>query len=156
MIRPLGYAMLPLLADACAVGPAFHAPAAPTVQTYAATPPPTVIPAAPGAPAQRLVPGMAVAQRWWTQFGNKQLDALVEEALKANADIAVADAAVRQACQLSGVAVGAQLPALDIGYQPERTRTSKSLSGVLADSNRHVYSLNTALVSVSYPLDLFG
>lgn len=156
MIRPLGYAILPLLAGACAVGPTFHAPAAPTVQAYAPTPLRTVIPAAPGTPAQRLVPGLAVAQRWWTRFGNPQLDGLVEEALRANADVAVADAALRQARALSGVAVGAQLPALDIGYQPERTRTSKSLSGVLADSNRYVYSLNTAQVSVSYPLDLFG
>lgn len=156
MMRPLGYAMLPLLVGACAVGPTFHAPSAPVAKSYAPGPVPTVIAAAPGAPAQRLVSGMVVPARWWTGFGNPQLDALVEEALRANADVSVADAALRQARALSGVALGAQLPTLDIGYQPEHTRTSKSLSGVLADSNRYVYSLNTAQVSVAYPLDLFG
>lgn len=156
MIRPLGYAMLPLLAGACTVGPTFHAPSAPGTNGYAANPVRPVVAAAPGVPAQRLVQGMVVPKRWWTGFGNVQLDALVEEALRANADVAVADAALRQARALSGVALGAQRPTLDIGYQPEHTRTSKSLSGVLADSNRYVYSLNTAQVSVAYPLDLFG
>ncbi|WP_447725738.1 efflux transporter outer membrane subunit [Sphingomonas koreensis] len=156
MIRPLLCLPLLLVAPACTVGPNFRQPLPPTSERYVPGPLPARIPAAPGAPAQRLRIGMPIAERWWTQFGNAQLDSLIDEALATNADLAAADAALRQARALAGVAAGAQFPALDLGYQSERTQTSRSLSGVLADSNRYLYSLNTAQVSVSYPLDLFG
>lgn len=156
MTRSLLCLPLLLVAPACTVGPNFRQPLPPVSDRYTPGPLPAQVRAAPGAPEQRLRIGMPIAERWWSQFGNTQLDTLVDEALAANADLAAADAALRQAQALAGAAAGAQLPALDLGYQAERTQTSRSLSGVLADSNRYLYSLNTAQVSVSYPLDLFG
>jgi NodT family efflux transporter outer membrane factor (OMF) lipoprotein len=73
-----------LLASACTVGPDYH-------------PPETPVPPAYGEP-QTGVPGGAVdPARWWSAFGDPQLDALVERALKDNPDIAVAVSRVRQA-----------------------------------------------------------
>ncbi|MEO8374321.1 MAG: efflux transporter outer membrane subunit [Sphingomonas bacterium] len=73
-----------LLAGACTVGPNYH-------------PPETPVPSAYGEP-QAGVPGATVdPARWWSAFGDPQLDALVERALKDNPDIAVAVSRVRQA-----------------------------------------------------------
>ena len=48
-----------------------------------------------------------VASDWWRAFGSSDLDALVDEALRHATDIAVADAALRQARELAGAAGGA-------------------------------------------------
>lgn len=156
MIRNVAASSAMLLLAGCMVGPDFHPQPPPASQRYGGSSPPEMVPAARGAPAQRLIAGMPVTQRWWARFGNPDLGALVEEALAANADVEAADAALRQARELAGVAAAARLPMLDLSYQAEQTRTSKSLSGVLADSNRYLYSLNTAQVTIAYPLDLFG
>ncbi|MFN3432883.1 MAG: efflux transporter outer membrane subunit [Sphingomonas sp.] len=118
-----------------AATPATIAPASGSAQTFAATP----------APAD-----------WWTAFANPQLDALVAEALAHNSDVAVADASLRQARELAGSASGALLPQADAGYQVERTRISNALSPAVADQNQQLYTLHTAQVNVSYPLDVFG
>jgi len=75
-----------LLASACTVGPDYH-------------PPETPFPPAYGEPqAQAGIPGAAVdPARWWSVFGDPQLDGLVERALKDNPNIAVAVSRVRQA-----------------------------------------------------------
>lgn len=147
---------LAMVLAGCTVGPNFRAPPPPAAPGYTDRPVPAAIPAAPGAPMQRLVEGMAVPDRWWTQFGNDALTALVEEALTANTDLAVAEATLRQARAQAGVVQGAQLPAVDLGYQSERARTSRSLSGVLADDKRYLYTLHTAQVTINYPMDVFG
>ncbi|MEP7005631.1 MAG: efflux transporter outer membrane subunit [Sphingomonas bacterium] len=73
-----------LLVGACTVGPDYH-------------PPETPVPPAYGEP-QAGAPGATVdPARWWSTFGDPQLDALVERALKDNPDIAVAVSRVRQA-----------------------------------------------------------
>lgn len=152
MIRPSLQSLLILPLAACAtVGPSFHAPAPPKSKGYQLV-------EAGGSPATapRLVPGGRVPQRWWTLFSNPALEALVDEALQANADIVTAEARLRQAQAQASVAEAARLPSVDLGIQGEKTRTSRSLSGVLADDKRYLYSLSTTQLSISYPLDLFG
>jgi outer membrane protein TolC len=46
---------------------------------------------------QHFTQGAKVPTQWWKGFGNADLDALVDQALKANNDLAAADAALRQA-----------------------------------------------------------
>ena len=53
-----------------------------------------------GAPA-----GEWPAERWWTAFGDPQLDALIEEALGANPTLAIASARIRRAQALVEAAV---------------------------------------------------
>ena len=88
-----------LLASACTVGPDYHAP------TDLPVPPAFVGPQPPGA-------GIDPA-RWWRTFGDPQLDALVERALRDNPDIATAASRVREARTQEIVARAAGLPTID-------------------------------------------
>ena len=45
-----------------------------------------------GGAAQRLIAGMDIPGQWWTLFRSPALNALVEEALKANPDVSAAQA----------------------------------------------------------------
>ncbi len=108
------------------------------------------------APAQQLDPTATVDPYWWRTFGSARLDALVERALARSNDIAAADATLRQASEQASVAVGAQRPQVDASYQAERARVSQIFSNPLNDPTQYSYSLQTAQVTVSYPIDLFG
>jgi cobalt-zinc-cadmium resistance protein CzcA len=134
----------------CAVGPDFHAPAPPTTSTYA---PPEAL--ATTVEGQTLHPGQAVDAAWWRAFGSAELDALVDEALRANPDLKSADAALRQAREQLAAQRGALWPSVGLGYQAQRAKTSDALSPVLSD-NTNLYSLHTAQVEVDYSPDLFG
>ena len=107
-------------------------------------------------PAQTVTPGRPVAAKWWMTFGSDTLNKLVDWALAANNDLSSADAALRQAQALARVAAGSAVPAVDVGNQVQRAKVSNSLTTPLADSNATLYTLNTATISVSYPVDLFG
>src|SRR3546814_4911474 len=47
--------------------------------------------------AQRFVVDAAVPERWWTTFGNAELDRRVDTALRHSPSLAAAQAALRQA-----------------------------------------------------------
>ncbi len=136
----LAPALCALLA-ACAVGPDFHTPAPPASDRYA-----------PGQAPSAPVP---VAAEWWRAFGSPEIDAMVQEALRANPDLKSADAALAQAREQFKAQQGALLPSVDAGYAAQRASSSAALSPVLAD-NSLLYSLHTAEVDVSYALDVFG
>ena len=61
----------------CAVGPNFHAPAAPTSSGYGPGDPTW------GLSGQTLNRGAAAPAEWWRAFGSPELDAMVQEALAA-------------------------------------------------------------------------
>jgi NodT family efflux transporter outer membrane factor (OMF) lipoprotein len=133
----------------CAVGPDFHAPAAPTSSGYGASQPTSP-------PGQTLTPGAATPTEWWKAFGSPELDAMVAEAMAANPDLKSADAALRQAQALLAAQRAALLPSVDASYEAQRAKTSNALSPVLADASNPIYSLHTAQIEVSYALDVFG
>ncbi len=121
------------------------------------------LPPAPG--PQRFAPAEGAPQAtsaeplptdWWREFQSPELDALVNEALAHATDIAVVDAALRQAREQARGVSGSTLPQVDGGYQAERARVSNTLSPPLADPNQKLYTLQTAQVTVSYTLDVFG
>lgn len=107
-------------------------------------------------PAQSIVVGAEVPSRWWTSFQCPALDKLADQALHANEDIHVAEATLRQAQQLAAAAGGAALPQIDGSYQAQRARTAASLAPPVTDANQLLYSLHTAQLTVTYPLDIFG
>jgi len=148
-LSPLALASLSL--GACAMGPQH-----PTTDLSLAPPVSETVIAPTSGPAQTIQPGAAVKADWWRAFQSADLDALVERALKANNDLATAEANLAQARELAKAAQGARAPQIDAGYQAERQRTSGTLANNLNDSNLYLYTLQTASVSVSYPLDLFG
>lgn len=154
MKRPLfrSAGLLPvLMATACTVGPQH-----PTTPISLAPPvvPETIVSTA--GPEQQVVPGDVVQADWWRQFGSPALDALVDRALAANTDLASAEATLRQAQEQARATFGGTLPQVDASLQSQRVQTSRTLSPVLNDPDNYLYSLHTAQVQVSYPLDLFG
>ena len=83
-----------LMLSACAVGPDFKAPDAPKATSYT----PSAAPAgAAVADAQTLKVTQAIQAQWWAAFQSPALDALVQQAFKANPSIEGALAALKQA-----------------------------------------------------------
>src|ERR1700679_1488713 len=97
--RPLIGAVLLAALAGCTVGPDFHAPAPPgdTRYTETALPPKTANAATPGGGAQQFGPDRDIPGEWWSLFHSPQITALVTQALKANPDVAAAQATLRQA-----------------------------------------------------------
>jgi NodT family efflux transporter outer membrane factor (OMF) lipoprotein len=140
----------PILVCGCAVGPDFHRPAAPTVSAYIREPA-----APPRAGDQRVMSGADVPGRWWTLFRSPALDRLVDQALKNNADLQSAKAALRSARETYYAQQGALYPSLDAGYNVTRQQTSNTLAPLL-NSNTNLFTLHTAQLNIAYAPDLFG
>lgn len=134
-----------ILLSACAVGPKFVTPAPPATQAYL---PPTV-------PMPMQASLSDVPERWWTAYHSSELDRLVDLALASNSDLKVAEATLRQAREQSRAASAALLPTIDASVQSERSKSSQYLSPVL-NEQAFLFNLQTAQLSINYPLDLFG
>jgi NodT family efflux transporter outer membrane factor (OMF) lipoprotein len=150
LLRAISILALAGSLGACAVGPDFHRPAAPTVSDYVRGP------AAPaGEGDQSLARGADIPGQWWTLFRSPALDHLVEQALKNNADVQSAKAALRAARQNYYAQQGTLFPTLDASYTPSRQQASATLSPPLS-SPVDLFSLHTAQLSIAYAPDLFG
>ena len=141
----------------CAVGPDFHRPTVPCVDRYTqdSLPGQTVSVDVKGGEAQRFVQNMDIPGQWWTLFHSKQLNDLIEQALKANPDVDAAQAALRGAWENVYAQKGAFFPSIDANFTPTRQEVPAVLTSPLANNN-YVYSLHTAQVSVAYAPDVFG
>jgi NodT family efflux transporter outer membrane factor (OMF) lipoprotein len=139
---------------ACQVGPDFKAPAAPGVARFTAAPLPATTDSGAGA-AQAFAEGRDVAGDWWTLYRSPALDALMDHALKANADLAAARAALKAAHETYLAQRGTLLPTVDANFNPTRQKISQTASSPL-NSNADEFSLHTAQVSVGYTPDVFG
>ena len=146
--------------SACAVGPNFKRPAAPSAKDYGSAPVQgeTTATEGTGGNVQRFVAGMDIPSQWWTLFQSATLDRLVEQALKANPDVGAAQAALRQAHELYSVARTSFFPVVQGNFNG--TRVKNALGTIanptsLPQSNPY-YNLYTAQLSVSYMPDVFG
>ena len=151
-LLPMGLAML--LAG-CMPGPRHVDPRPSLAPTPAGNASLAPVTPASGAP-QHFVAGGRVPADWWRAFGNADLDVLITRALAANNDLQSADAALAQAREQARAAGAALLPQADLSYNASRQRVSRIYSNPLQDPNNYAYSLQTAQLAVSYPLDLFG
>src|SRR5476649_1286134 len=113
---------LGVLLTACAVGPNYQRPAAPTAHSYAPTALPQTTDAAsgPGGNAQQLVQDMDIPGQWWTLFHCAPLNALIDDALKHNADAEVAQAALQVAWENVRAQRGAFFPSIEASVDPTR------------------------------------
>ena len=85
---------------------------------------------------------------WWRQFGDPQLDSLIDEALRRNNDLAAAAIKVRRAQLMAGIAADNKLP------QPSVRADTGYKHNLRGDPRRaHTNSINA---TVSYELDLWG
>ncbi|HEX7968286.1 MAG TPA: efflux transporter outer membrane subunit [Stellaceae bacterium] len=150
--------LAPVLLCACAVGPDFHRPAAPDVSGYAPEPLPaqTVSADVAGGEAQRFVRDLDIPGQWWTLFRSEPLNALIEQALKANPDLQAAQAALRVALENFYAQQGAFYPSVEANFSPSRQKNPTAVLAPTLSSGIPIFNLYTAQVSVSYVPDVFG
>ncbi len=142
----------------CAVGPNFQRPPAPSVVGYTREPllSQTASADVPGGEAQRLVQGLDIPQQWWTLFHSPELNALIEQALKANPDLRAAQAALRLAMENVYAQMGSYYPSVQAGFSPSRQKNAVGTISPTLTSGEPLFNLYTAQVSVGYTLDAFG
>ena len=104
---------------------------------------------------KQTAPRFAEDGRWWRIYQDAELEKVVDEALKGNADLLIAAARVDEARALLGESNSLFWPSIDaqagVSRQQVSTRTATSFPGVPRE-----YSNHRAVLSVSYELDLFG
>jgi len=92
---------------------------------------------------------------WWTRYGDAQLDRLVEDALRENPTLDVAQARLDQALAATGTARSALLPDVSANYSLSRQRRSENytypppLAGSVGTDQR-------LALDFSYELDFWG
>lgn len=149
-------AMALFLLAGCAVGPNFLRPKPPDTKGYTPEPLPakTAAAAVHGGAAQRFVAKEDIPGQWWRLFHSPALNALIGEALKANPDIAAAQAALRQAQETVYAQMGSFYPSVDGSLSATRERGSGASYGLSGKPS--VFSVANGTLNVSYALDLFG
>jgi NodT family efflux transporter outer membrane factor (OMF) lipoprotein len=161
-------ALVAALSD-CAVGPNFKRPTPPAAADYGSAPMQVEIAsgaATDGTPqkagvavgSQRFVAEMDIPAQWWTLFQSPKLNGLVEQALKANPDMAAAKAALRQAHELFLAQRTTFWPTAQGSFDAQRAKNAIgtiSNPTSLPQANPY-YNLYTAQLSVSYMPDIFG
>jgi NodT family efflux transporter outer membrane factor (OMF) lipoprotein len=151
------FAAAAICAGAC-VGPNFHRPAPPPVERYTIDPlaPATVASPGAGGAAQRFLTQQDVPRNWWTLFGSDDLNALVNDALRANPDVASAQAALRQAMENTAAQRGSYFPTVQGQFDATRNRDAVGVLQPTLNSGTPLYNLFTPQVTISYVPDVFG
>lgn len=134
------------LLGACTVGPDYVAPK-------------TSLPASYSEAAATTASAAYIADAWWTNFGDPVLNRLVAQALQSAPDLAAAEARVREARAMRGVAGAAEYPEVDAGAAYARTHGSANVPlgvppgglGPGVDGN-----LWQAGFDASWEIDVFG
>jgi NodT family efflux transporter outer membrane factor (OMF) lipoprotein len=96
------------------------------------------------------------ANDWWRGYHDPQLDAWIEAAQAGNPSLAIAQARVREARAMAGVAAAGLLPQIGGNLSIQRQHWADNVfygPGPLANSNTWN---NTASLGLSYHLDLWG
>jgi NodT family efflux transporter outer membrane factor (OMF) lipoprotein len=148
-----------LLLGGCSVGPDFKRPDPPdsTRFTEHDLPAQTVSAGVPGGGVQRFDQARDIPGDWWSLFQSRQITDLVTLALKANPDIAAAQATLRQAQENVRAAQGGLYPQVGVNAQWERQQAPLAQYGFGSGQKGTVtYTFDTTNVSVSYTLDIFG
>lgn len=143
MIRTLSSSLaLAVLLGGCSIGDPYVAPAAPPPAAWS------------GASHTADWP----TPDWWRRFGSPRLDALMQDAMRGNFDIAAAMARVRQAEAQVEIAGGALLPSLTANSSASRGRASMATTSSSSVVSRKPTYTTTygATVSASYEIDFWG
>ena len=154
LLRP-SLGLLCLALAACTVGPDFVRPDVPVNAGYTHDQLSSTAQAdiASGGAAQRLINGMDIPGQWWTLFRSAALNALVEEALRANPNVSAAQAALRQANELVYADQASLFPSVGANLSKSREKVSGATTGA---SSSPILTLSSASLSVSYAPDVFG
>ncbi|MBS1183400.1 MAG: ABC-type export system, outer rane channel protein [Proteobacteria bacterium] len=130
----------------CAVGPDFERPGVDPGAGYLGGAGDAAASRATGA---AIAYGTDVPGRWWELFRNKDLDALMKQAIESNPDLEAARATLKQANELALAEGGNLFPSLSLSSSATRADSTGT-------SNIGLYTLYSVTPSLSYPLDIFG
>ena len=133
--RPLPLIAVSMLLAGCSVGPDYQRPDTPTPAAWNET-----------NSAQGII-----AQDWWKQFHQPQLDHLMDLALAGNFDLAAAAARVRQADAQLDIASSSLFPTISLGAGANRVYQQNSASGKSVHYNTY-----NVQAGASYELDFWG
>jgi NodT family efflux transporter outer membrane factor (OMF) lipoprotein len=142
---------------ACSVGPDFKRPEISGTSSFVAQPLPdkTAASTPDASDGQRLAQGEDIPAQWWTLFQNPALNELIEGALKTNADLESAHAALRVAMENARAQQGAYYPSVSANFAASRNLNSVALAPTLS-SGTLLYNLYQADLSASWTLDIWG
>ncbi|REE20179.1 NodT family efflux transporter outer membrane factor (OMF) lipoprotein [Paraburkholderia sp. BL27I4N3] len=157
-MKPLAF-LGSLVLCGCAVGPDFHAPAAPDTQTYThkAEPARTVSTDGTEGSAQTFTTADAPLPLWWRQFHSAELDRLVDQALSRSPSLAQARAKLMEARENYNAQSGAtRFPSVDAKISGTRQQVDLAAFGIPHVENPGPFSLFNASVTVAYTFDVFG
>ena len=108
------------------------------------------------APTAAAWPG----QDWWKAYGDPQLDALIDEALKGSPDLKAAAARVREAQAQAEVAGAAQLPSVTAKGSIDATGINLNIAGIPSSAKNFlptdVQPITQIGANLNYQLDFFG
>jgi multidrug efflux system outer membrane protein len=93
---------------------------------------------------------------WWLAFNDPALTQLIGEATKANANLAVAAARVKQARAIAGIAEADRIPQVGVGVGAQRARSSPLELGLPQGTPVSPQTSYSARLTASYEVDLFG
>jgi len=93
---------------------------------------------------------------WWLAFNDPVLNELIAEATKANANLAVAAARVKQARLIAGIAEADRIPQIGVNAGAAREKASPLSLGKPQGTPVPAGNLFQASLSASYEVDLFG
>ena len=155
MSRRLPLSLLLIALAGCTVGPDFVRPELAADADYRQQAFTRTVQAdiATGGAAQRLIAGMDIPGQWWTLFRSPELNALVEEALRANPDVSAAQAALRQANELVYADQASLFPSVGANLSKTREKVSGASTGA---ASAPILTLSSASLNVSYAPDVFG
>jgi NodT family efflux transporter outer membrane factor (OMF) lipoprotein len=132
-------------------------PPAPSATGYGAVPPVTSAANVAGGWAQRFLVDMDVPGQWWTLFHSAELNALVDEGLRANPDVAAAQAALRSAREAYYAQRSSAYPTAQGSFSIARQQVPTYYAPPLNNQNaEYVYGVHTAELDVAYTPDVFG
>lgn len=143
-LRFLSVAVVTCLLGACAVGPDFERPDAPTATRYTGE---------TADPLQRLVYGTAAPADWWTLFESEELNRLMQQAKQGNFTLAAARSSLARARELLAAQRGTRLPQVGVSAGTGRQQLGAKFLGSFELPAFTYYAIGT---DVSYALDYTG
>jgi len=145
--------VLASLSAGCMVGPNYERPAIDMPARWSEAP-------------QASRPAATEPSRWWTAFADPELDSLVERASRANLDVGIAEARIREARANRGIAAAPLWPSVTAAGSYTRSLQSDNTSGSSTNGSQSgapfgrfnnqptdMYQLN---FDSSWEVDLFG
>lgn len=147
-LRKLSVAVAACLLSACAVGPDFKRPDAPTATRYTGE-----TSQAATDPLQRLVYGTSPPADWWSLFESDELNRLMQQAKESNFTLSAARSSLAQAQELLAAQRGTRLPQVGASAGTGRQQLGAKFLGSFQLPAFTYYAVGT---DVSYTLDYTG